>query len=95
MQTIRVFLLDDHEIVRRGLRDLLEAEEDISVVGIDDHPLAALADLTTVAQPVLEQGEMVGQMVIDTLAGRSVAEGRTVPTRLVVRGTTARPRGAA
>jgi DNA-binding NarL/FixJ family response regulator len=30
---IRVFLLDDHEIVRRGLRDLLEAEGDIEVVG--------------------------------------------------------------
>lgn len=30
---IRVFLLDDHEIVRRGLRDLLEAEDDIEVVG--------------------------------------------------------------
>jgi two-component system response regulator DevR len=30
---ITVFLLDDHEIVRRGLRDLLEAEEDIDVVG--------------------------------------------------------------
>jgi DNA-binding NarL/FixJ family response regulator len=30
---ITVFLLDDHEIVRRGLRDLLEAEGDIVVVG--------------------------------------------------------------
>ena len=30
---ITVFLLDDHEIVRRGLRDLLEAEEDITVIG--------------------------------------------------------------
>jgi DNA-binding NarL/FixJ family response regulator len=30
---ITVFLLDDHEIVRRGLRDLLEAEGDIEVVG--------------------------------------------------------------
>lgn len=29
----RVFLLDDHEIVRRGLRELLEAEDDIVVVG--------------------------------------------------------------
>jgi DNA-binding NarL/FixJ family response regulator len=28
-----VFLLDDHELVRRGLRDLLEAEEGFSVVG--------------------------------------------------------------
>jgi len=31
--TIRVFLLDDHEIVRRGVRDLLEADGDIEVVG--------------------------------------------------------------
>jgi DNA-binding NarL/FixJ family response regulator len=30
---IGVFLLDDHEIVRRGVRDLLEAEPDIEVVG--------------------------------------------------------------
>ncbi len=31
--TIRVFLLDDHEIVRRGVRDLLESGGDIEVVG--------------------------------------------------------------
>ena len=30
---IRVFLLDDHEVVRRGLRDLLESEGDIEIVG--------------------------------------------------------------
>jgi DNA-binding NarL/FixJ family response regulator len=31
--SIRVFLLDDHEIVRRGVRELLEAEDDIEIVG--------------------------------------------------------------
>ena len=30
---IRVFLVDDHEIVRRGLRDLVESAEDMEVVG--------------------------------------------------------------
>ena len=30
---MRVFLLDDHEVVRRGLRELLEAESDLEVVG--------------------------------------------------------------
>lgn len=28
-----MFLLDDHEVVRRGLRELFEAEEDLTVVG--------------------------------------------------------------
>jgi two-component system, NarL family, response regulator DevR len=31
--TTRVFLLDDHEVVRRGLRDLIDAEDDLEVVG--------------------------------------------------------------
>jgi two-component system, NarL family, response regulator DevR len=30
---LRVFLLDDHEVVRRGLRELLEADGDVEVVG--------------------------------------------------------------
>ena len=30
---IKVYLLDDHEVVRRGLRELLEHHEDIEVVG--------------------------------------------------------------
>ena len=30
---IRIFLLDDHEIVRRGVRDLLDVEDDLEVVG--------------------------------------------------------------
>ncbi|MBB3040225.1 response regulator [Nocardioides sp. LMS-CY] len=30
---ITVYLLDDHELVRRGIRDLLESEGDIEVVG--------------------------------------------------------------
>ena len=31
--TTRVFLLDDHELVRRGVRELVSAEDDIIVVG--------------------------------------------------------------
>jgi DNA-binding NarL/FixJ family response regulator len=31
--TIRVYLLDDHEVVRQGLRTLLESSDDIEVVG--------------------------------------------------------------
>src|SRR6195952_3393173 len=32
-RAIRVYLLDDHEVVRRGLRDLLESSGDIEVIG--------------------------------------------------------------
>jgi two-component system, NarL family, response regulator DevR len=30
---VRVFLVDDHEVVRRGVRDMLESEDDFEVVG--------------------------------------------------------------
>jgi DNA-binding NarL/FixJ family response regulator len=45
---IRVFLLDDHEVVRRGLRELLESEGDIEVVGE-----SALAEEATRRIPAL------------------------------------------
>jgi two-component system response regulator DevR len=32
-EPIRVFLLDDHEVIRRGIKDLLEDEDDMIVVG--------------------------------------------------------------
>lgn len=31
--TLRIFLVDDHEVVRRGVRELLEAEDDFEVIG--------------------------------------------------------------
>jgi DNA-binding NarL/FixJ family response regulator len=40
---INVFLLDDHEIVRRGVKELLEAEPDITVVGEAGSAASALA----------------------------------------------------
>jgi DNA-binding NarL/FixJ family response regulator len=40
---VGVFLLDDHEIVRRGVRELLEAEPDITVVGEAATAQAAMA----------------------------------------------------
>ena len=40
---IGVFLLDDHEIVRRGVKDMLEAEPDITVIGEAGTAASALA----------------------------------------------------
>jgi DNA-binding NarL/FixJ family response regulator len=41
--TISVFLLDDHEIVRRGIAQLLEGSDDITVVGEASTAAQALA----------------------------------------------------
>ncbi|MGY0488112.1 response regulator [Streptomyces sp. WG-D5] len=40
---VRVFLLDDHEVVRRGVHDLLEDQDDITVVGEAANVAQALA----------------------------------------------------
>jgi DNA-binding NarL/FixJ family response regulator len=40
---IRVFLLDDHEVVRRGVGGLIDAEEDLTVVGEAATAVEALA----------------------------------------------------
>lgn len=49
---IRVYLLDDHEVVRRGLRDLLDAEDDIEVVGDAGSAGMALAGIAKVRPDV-------------------------------------------
>jgi two-component system, NarL family, response regulator DevR len=48
--TIRVFLLDDHEVVREGLRSLLESDPDITVVGDASTAAEALTRIP-LAQP--------------------------------------------
>ena len=90
-----------------ALRELgLRCPEDVSVVGLDGHELAATFDLTTVAQPVLELGASAARWLVGRLA---VADGdeddeddedapdddgpRIHPVRLVVRGSTAQPGG--
>jgi two-component system response regulator DevR len=52
MTAIRVFLLDDHEVVRRGIRDVLEAEPDIVVVGEAGTAAEALARVPAVKPDV-------------------------------------------
>ncbi|MER6048254.1 response regulator transcription factor [Streptomyces sp. NPDC001793] len=49
---LRVFILDDHEVVRRGVRDLLEAEDDIEVVGEAGDARQALARVPAVRPQV-------------------------------------------
>jgi DNA-binding LacI/PurR family transcriptional regulator len=65
---------------------------DLSVVGFDDGELASVMDLTTVSQPVQEQGAVAARLLLDTLAGRLREPADVVlPTRLVIRSSTGRP----
>jgi LacI family transcriptional regulator, repressor for deo operon, udp, cdd, tsx, nupC, and nupG len=65
----------------------------LSMVGVDNHEMASVVDLTTVAQPVQEQGAVAARLLLDTLAERAPAGPNEVvlPTRLVVRGSTGTP----
>jgi DNA-binding LacI/PurR family transcriptional regulator len=66
----------------------------VSVVGVDDHELAAAVELTTVAQPVREQGAAAARALLETLAGIGSTQDTVLPTRLVVRHSTAPPSDA-
>ena len=50
--TIKVFLLDDHEVVRLGLHQLLDAEPDIEVVGDAGTAAEAIARIPAVRPDV-------------------------------------------
>ena len=75
----------------------LRVPEDISVIGIDDHEMAEFFELSTVAQPVHQQGQLAARLLLDALAAvddddrPTEPPALTVPTRLIVRHTTAPP----
>lgn len=70
----------------------LAVPHDVSIVGFDDIAEAALTDppLTTVREPHLEKGQKAGELMVELLAGESSLVMVTLPTELVVRGSTAR-----
>jgi LacI family repressor for deo operon, udp, cdd, tsx, nupC, and nupG len=68
----------------------LRVPDDLSVIGVDDHPLSAQLDLTTIGQDVLRQGQLAAQLVVDALEGKECAS-TLLPTRLVPRGSTGAP----
>ncbi|CAB4767967.1 unannotated protein [freshwater metagenome] len=50
--TTRVFVVDDHELVRRGLIELINTEDDLSVVGQAGDVQEALSTLTSIVTDV-------------------------------------------
>ncbi len=86
------------EVAIGALRSLRRARipvpDAMSVIGVDDHPLADLSDLTTVRQPVELQGVGSARLAVDLLRGGPVQDRHIVlPTHLVIRGTTGAPGG--
>jgi DNA-binding LacI/PurR family transcriptional regulator len=86
------------EIAFGALRALdehgLAAPEDVSLIGIDDHPMSSFLGLTTVAQPVADQAALAATLLADRLHEHSAdpAPMYRLPTRLVERKTTRRAR---
>lgn len=64
--------------------------EDMSVVGVDGHEMSRVFGLTTVVQPVREQGAIAVRLLMDALAG-ATTESVLTPVSLAVRSTTAAP----
>ncbi|MGB4135540.1 MAG: substrate-binding domain-containing protein, partial [Microbacterium sp.] len=85
-----VFVASD--LMARGvlgvLRDAgMRVPEDVAMVGFDDSPVAVevAPALTTVRQPMFEQGEAMASVLIDLLAGGRPPHHTVLPTELVVR----------
>lgn len=69
----------------------LQVPGDISIVGFDDHDMAAYMDLTTVAQPAMGQGETAATLLLEQMRSGSdeaTATKVVLPTQLIVRSTT-------
>lgn len=77
-------------VMRTFVKAGIDVPGQVSLMGFDDHDMASVVDLTTVAQPVLEQGEAAAHLLLDDLqSGGHEPRHVVLPTRLVVRGTTA------
>src|ERR1039458_2571505 len=74
----------------------LKVPSDLSVVGLDDLYLSSYTDppLTTVQQPKQEMGRLAAQMLLELLSGKNPDSRITMTGKLVVRESTASPRGA-
>ncbi len=68
----------------------LRVPQDLSVIGVDNHDMAYLFGLTTISQPVREQGALAARLLLEQINNQPEHPPAqlTVDTRLVVRRTT-------
>jgi LacI family transcriptional regulator, repressor for deo operon, udp, cdd, tsx, nupC, and nupG len=67
----------------------LRVPADLSIVGFDDHEISEFVGLTTVRQDVDAQGREAATWVVEALDGTGETHHVVLPTRLVVRRSTA------
>lgn len=70
---IRVYLVDDHEIVRHGLRGFLNTADDIDVVGDTGDGRRALADLDVARQSGAPVDVILLDLVMPAIGGFDLA----------------------
>jgi LacI family transcriptional regulator, repressor for deo operon, udp, cdd, tsx, nupC, and nupG len=80
--------------VRTARLQGLSVPDDLSMVGFDDQALAAFYNppLTTIHTPCRQIGRRATQELIEQIAGRDVGREIVLPTKLVIRDSTAAPR---
>ncbi|MEV8150746.1 LacI family DNA-binding transcriptional regulator [Arthrobacter sp. NPDC080073] len=73
----------------------LSAPKNVSIIGIDDHPMSWFLGLSTVAQPVADQGAFAANLLVDRLQNADAPNepsNHFLDTKLIERKTTRRQR---
>lgn len=75
----------------RAARDVgVSVPEKLSVVGVDDHPMAWVCDLTTIAYAAADHGRLAASLIVDRIDSPEPPTTELRPSvELIVRGTTA------
>ena len=82
-------------VMQRARQLGIDTPGDISIVGVDDQPVAEMLGLTTVHQDVAEHGARVARWLVDLLRGDDHSVERFLaPITLIERATTAAPTSA-
>jgi DNA-binding LacI/PurR family transcriptional regulator len=68
----------------------MEVPKDMTVVGFDDNPQAAVRGLTTIRQPMIEKGKVAARLLMDLLDGKP-AVSEVLKTEFILRDTTSAP----
>jgi len=62
--------------------------QDVAVIGVDNHPMAQVLQLSTIAQPARQQGRIAAKLAVAALTGLKPQDPEVLPTRLMIRDST-------